>query len=94
MGKAKQAARSAVKYDIRMGGLRKDVCEQCGARAADGERLVAHHWSYFPEHRRDVEILCRPCHRLEHARLEAEGLSPNLAFATIYGLDRILTLGG
>lgn len=37
------------------------ICKRCGNPAEQ-----YHHWSYLPEHRLDVEPLCRDCHVKHH----------------------------
>lgn len=59
----REQARQAVRYALKRGELVKPShCERCGS-----DRYVeAHHWSYAPEHRLDVEWICRSCHHQDH----------------------------
>jgi len=58
--KDREAAKNAVSYALRSGKLIRQPCEICGKK---GE---AHHWSYLPEHRLDVQWLCRHHHNQLH----------------------------
>ncbi len=57
-GLARQAVRSAVQR----GTLRRLPCETCGAQ----EVQAHHHLGYAPEHRLDVQWLCRDHHEAAH----------------------------
>lgn len=64
-GKARQAAKNAVKYAIRTGKLVKQPCFICGL-----EESVAHHSSYARDMRLAVTWLCTPHHNEIHNPVE------------------------
>lgn len=58
----KAAAHAAVHRAIKSGRLvRPNRCELCNTPGP----VIAHHWSYAPEHRLDVDFICRRCHGIE-----------------------------
>jgi hypothetical protein len=60
-GKARQAAKNAVKYAVRVGNLKRRPCEICGAR-----KVHAHHESYAWADRLKVRWLCEEHHNAIH----------------------------
>lgn len=60
-GKARQAAKNAVKYALKTGKLIKEKCFMCGS-----EDSVAHHSSYAKDMRLAVTWLCVPHHNEIH----------------------------
>lgn len=66
---AKAKAHAAVNNAIYRGKLFKPPhCEKCG-EVTESQRLHAHHWDYSKPF--EVEWLCLPCHREQHAEEEA-----------------------
>jgi len=64
-GKARQSAKNAVKYAIKMGKLMKEPCFICGE-----EKSVAHHSSYARDMRLVVTWLCTQHHNEIHNPVE------------------------
>lgn len=64
-GKARLAAKNAVKYALKTGKLVKEPCFICGL-----EESVAHHSSYAIEMRLAVTWLCTPHHNEIHNPVE------------------------
>lgn len=60
-GKARQAAKNAVRYAVRIGKLVKEPCFMCGDQQA-----VAHHSSYAKDMRLAVTWLCADHHNEIH----------------------------
>ena len=69
--KEKCAAHCAVQRAIRMGELpivNTLKCEICGNPATE----YHHHLGYTKEHHRDVQQLCRICHKAAHAEMKLD----------------------
>ena len=64
-GKARQAAKNALKYGLKVGKLIKEPCFICGS-----EESVAHHSSYARDMRLAVTWLCTPHHNEIHNPVE------------------------
>ena len=60
-GKARQAAKNAVKYAVKTGKLVKEPCFMCGS-----EKSMAHHASYAADMRLAVTWLCDEHHNEIH----------------------------
>lgn len=56
------AAYYAVARAIKRGRLQRQPCVKCGTPKGEAH----HHRGYAPEHRLDVEWLCKECHVVEH----------------------------
>lgn len=54
--------------------VRPTSCEHCDSSG----KIQGHHWSYLQEHHLDVIWLCTRCHGLEHRRLRALGIDPDI----------------
>jgi hypothetical protein len=65
--KDRTKARDAINNAVKRGKIQKKPCEICSNPQAEGHHFLG----YAPEHRLDVQWLCRECHRAVHRKAKA-----------------------